>query len=343
MNPTNSMNSTNATNSRLPTILVTGAKGQLGSDIVNVLKSDCHTIPVDIDDFDITDLEATIGFIKKAKPNAIIHSAAFTDVDACGSQQDKAFAINGLGTRNVAIAAREVSAKLFYVSTDYVFDGTKPEPYREYDPPNPQTVYGQSKLMGEGFVREQLNKFFIIRIAWLYGQHGNNFLKTMLKLAQEKKEIAVVNDQNGSPTWTVDVARQIKKLLPTEAYGTYHCTSQGSCTWYEFALEIFKSANYSVERNSSGLVRLIPSIQDLRAKTQDLTPTTQSLTPIILRPVTSEEFPRPAKRPANSVLDNYTLRIQGLDLMPHWKESLHKFMKAINRQQSAVNSQQSKG
>ena len=150
----------------------------------------------------------------------------------------------------------------------------------------------------------------------------------MLKLAQEKKEIAVVNDQHGSPTWTVDVARQIKKLLPTEAYGTYHCTSQGSCTWYEFALEIFKSAGYSVEETSSGLVRLVPNpeprIPTLSSLT--LTPSTQPLTPITLRPVSSAEFRRPAERPANSVLDNYMLRIQGLDIMPHWKESFHKFM-----------------
>jgi len=313
-----------------------------------VLKSDCHTIPVDIDDFDITDLEATVGFIKKAKPNAIIHPAAFTDVDGCESQQDKAFAINGLGTRNLAIAARDVDAKLFYISTDYVFDGTKSEPYREYDPPNPQTVYGQSKLMGEEFTREQLSRFFIIRIAWLYGQHGNNFLKTMLKLAQEKQEIAVVNDQHGSPTWTVDIARQIKQLLPTEAYGTYHCTSQGSCTWYEFALEIFRSAGYEAESNQNGVVHLIPNpeslIPSLRTKNQELgtknqEPTPQSLTPIIVRPVTTEQFPRPAKRPQNSILENYMLKLQGLDVMPHWKESLYKFMKAMNRQQSAASSQ----
>jgi len=255
--------------------------------------------------------------------------------------------VNGLGTRNVAIAAREVDAKLFYISTDYVFDGTKSEPYREYDPPNPQTVYGQSKLIGEGFVREQLNKFFIIRIAWLYGQYGNNFLKTMLKLAQEKKEITVVNDQHGSPTWAMDVARQIEKLLPTEAYGTYHCTSQGSCTWYEFAQEIFTQAGYLMEEASDGSITLIPESiirnPKLIPNPEALIPRTQSLTPIILRPVASEEFSRPAKRPQNSVLENFMLKIQGLDIMPDWKDSLHKFMKAMNRQQSIVNSQQPRG
>lgn len=336
--------------SRLPTVLVSGFNGQLGSDLVEVLQDRCHVIPVDLGDFDITDLDATIGFVTDVRPNVIIHPAAFTDVDGCESQQHKAFAVNGLGPRNVAIAARSVDAKLFYISTDYVFDGTKTEPYREYDRPNPQTVYGQSKLMGEEFIREQLSKFFIIRIAWLYGQHGSNFLKTMLKLAQEKKDIVVVNDQHGSPTWTVDIARQIKKLLPTEAYGTYHCTSQGNCTWYEFALEIFKSVGYSVEENSSGLVRLIPNPESLIPRTQSLTPNTQDLIPnpqplipITLTPVSSKEFPRPAKRPVNSVLENYMLQLQHLDIMPHWKKSLHKFIKAMDHRQSTVYSQQPRG
>jgi dTDP-4-dehydrorhamnose reductase len=256
----------------------------------------------------------------------IIHPAAFTDVDACESQQDKAFLINGIGTRNIAIAAREVDAKLFYISTDYVFDGTKPEPYREYDNPNPQTIYGKSKLLGEEFVKGQLTEFFILRIAWLYGHNGQNFLKTMLRLVQEKREIRVVNDQCGTPTWTVDIAHQIEKLLATDAYGIYHCTSQGSCTWYEFALEIFKSAGYEVQPAPTGSVHLIPRNQQPRTNPQYLTPNNQDLKPITLTPVSSEQFPRPAKRPANSVLDNYMLKLQGLEIMPDWKEALKKFM-----------------
>jgi len=306
-------------------ILITGATGQLGSDLVKILGNSCQTIPASSADFDITNLKATINSIRNAKPDVIIHAAAFTDVDGCESQWDKAFMVNGLGTRNVAIAAREVNAKLFYISTDYVFDGVKEGVYLEFDQPNPINVYGKSKLWGEEFVKEQLHKFFIIRIAWLYGLNGKNFVKTMLKLAQEREELQVANDQRGTPTYTEDLARQIKELIPTELYGTYHCTSQGSCTWYEFALEIFNHVGYKTEIDPSGSVRLVPNTQDLR--------------PIIIRPVTSEEFPRPAKRPKNSVLENYMLKLQGLDIMPDWRDSLREFMKSMNGRRSVVGSQ----
>ena len=307
-------------------ILITGATGQLGSDLVKVLSDEYQITPAHRVDFDITNLEATLSFIRDTEPDAIIHPAAFTDVDGCESQQDKAFIVNGLGTRNIAIAAKKIDAKLFYISTDFVFGGKKTGPYREYDRPNPQTIYGKSKLLGEEFVKEQLNKFFIIRIAWLYGQNGNNFFKTMLNLAQEKKEIKVVDDQWGTPTWTMDIARQIKQLLSTEAYGIYHCTSQGSCTWYEFALEIFKCASYEAEIAPNGSAHLIPNPESRIPALFALTPNTQSLKPIIIRSVTSAGFPRPAKRPINSVLENYMLQLQHLDIMPHWKDSLHQFM-----------------
>ena len=279
-------------------VLVTGAKGQLGYDLVEVLGSAYRVVPASRVDFDITDVKATMEFIKEVEPDIVIHAAAFTDVDACESLPDKAFRVNALGARNVAIAAREVGAKLFYISTDYVFDGTKKGPYIEIDSPNPINVYGKSKLLGEQLVKEQLNRFFIIRIAWLYGPKGKNFVKTMLNLAQEKEELQVVNDQRGTPTYTKDLARQIMELIPTELYGTYHCTNQGSCTWYEFALEIFRQAGLGVK----------------------------------VKPVTSEEFPRPAKRPKNSVLENYMLKLEGLDIMPPWEESLEKFMKAIKKE-----------
>lgn len=325
--------------SRLSTVLITGAAGQLGSDLVKVVGEDYQTIPASSADFDVKKFEAAMEFIKNAKPDVIIHAAAFTDVDGCESQQDKAFTVNGLGTRNVALAAREVNAKLFYISTDYVFDGTKEGPYLEFDRPNPINVYGRSKLWGEEFVREQLHKFFIIRTAWLYGRNGKNFVKTMLKLAKEKEELQVVNDQRGTPTHTKDLARQIKELIPTELYGTYHCTSQGSCTWYEFALEIFKSASYATEVAPNGSTHLIPNpksllpaLSSLIPNPESLSPNTQDLTPITLRPVTSAEFLQPAKRPKNSVLDNYLLRLQGLDIMPPWEESLKKFMKEVKRE-----------
>ena len=188
----------------------------------------------------------------------------------------------------MAIAAREVGAKLVHISTDYVFDGSKDGPYVEYDPPHPLNVYGWSKLMGEQMVREQNPRSFILRVAWLYSSSRKNFVKTMLRLAKEREEIRVVSDQRGTPTFVGDVAQQIKLLIETDYYGLYHCTSQGSCTRYEFAKEIFRLAGV----------------------------------PVKVVPVTSAEFPTPARRPPHSVLENFLLKVQGLDIMPHWKESL---------------------
>lgn len=305
---------------RLPSVLVTGAAGQLGSELVKTLSNDYRIVPVDQIDFDIINLKKTIVFVDNVKPDIIIHTAAFTDVDGAELQQDKAFNVNAMGTKNVAIAAKKINATLFYISTDYIFDGAKEVPYLEDDKANPLNIYGKSKLLGENFVKESCNKFFIIRTAWLYGFGGKNFVKTMLNLAREKEELQVVNDQRSAPVYVVDLAQQIKKLLPTELYGTYHCASQGSCTWYEFALEIFKRAGYEAETAPGDSIRLTPKTQDLR--------------PIIIRPVTSEEFPRPAKRPKNSVLKNHMLKLHGLDIMPHWKKSLKKFM----REQSILDS-----
>ena len=314
-------------------ILITGAAGQLGVDLVNGLK-DYELIPSTRENLDITQLEATIDFVSNAKPDIIIHSAARTDVDRCESHPDEAFLVNVVGTRNVAIAARKIDARLFYISTDYVFDGQKDDPYREFDLPHPLTVYGESKLLGEKYVKEQLSKFFIVRVAWLYGIHGKNFVKTMIHLARTKERIEVVNDQHGTPTWTVDVVQQIERLVTTEAYGTYHCTSQGSCTWYEFALEIFKYAGYEAVADSSGSVRLMPNPPNLRSNTQDLGSKAQNPRPITMRPVTSEEFPHPAKRPKNSVLENYMLKLQGFDVMPGWESSLKRFMSELSEEGS---------
>jgi len=279
-------------------VLITGATGQLGSALVASLSKDYQIIPTSSVDFDVADFNKTKEYILKKQPDVIIHSAAYTDVDGCENNPDKAFRVNGLGTRNVAVAARQVKAKLFYISTDYVFDGSKIGPYYEYDQPHPLNIYGKSKLFGEESVKEQLNQFFIIRTAWLYGKKGKNFVKTMLELARKKEKLKVVNDQRGTPTYTADLAKQVKELIPTDLYGTYHCTSQGSCTWYEFALEIFRLSGLDVK----------------------------------IEPVTSEEFSRAVKRPKNSVLENYMLKLQGLYLMPHWKESLKRFMGELNLQ-----------
>jgi len=307
-------------------IVITGGAGQLGSDIARELANEFEVVPVDFPDFDITNLGVTIQYLRRLKPEVIVHCAALTDVDACETEADRAYLVNGIGARNVAIAAHKVGARLVHISTDYVFDGEKTGPYREHDRPNPKTTYGMSKLMGERFVAQQTHAHFILRIAWLYGRTGHNFVKTILRLAQTRDELRIVNDQYGTPTWTVDVAKQVERVLQTEAYGTYHATSQGSCTWYEFALEIFKNAGYEAEVDPSGSVRLIPNPKSQIPVLSSLTPNTQSLTPITLTPVTTAEFPRPAPRPRNSVLDNFLLRIQGIDIMPTWQESLEKFL-----------------
>jgi dTDP-4-dehydrorhamnose reductase len=268
-------------------VVVFGSAGQLGSELCRTL-ADYDLFPIMRDEIDITHLAQVVERVEHLSPEAIINAAAFTDVDSCETHQEKAFLVNAIGARNVAIAARKTGSRLVHISTDYVFDGSKGKPYIEYDSPQPINVYGWSKLMGEKMVITQNPSSFILRVAWLYGPAGRNFVKTMIALVQDKEEIRVVNDQRGTPTFAGDVARQIKLLIETESYGLYHCTSRGRCTWYELAREIFRLLGI----------------------------------PVRVVPVTSAEFPRPAKRPANSVLENFLLKIQGLDLMPPWEESL---------------------
>ena len=283
-------------------LLVTGGAGQLGADVVAGLSEKIDTVSAEISDFDIVDIEETVRCFRSVKPSTVIHCAANTDVDGCETNQNQAYLVNAIGARNVAIAARKIGARLVHISTDYVFGGTRPSPYVESDQPNPQTVYGKSKLMGEIYVREQLHEHFILRIAWLYGRVGRNFVKTILRLAQGGGPLRVVNDQYGSPTWTLDIVQQLEHLLGTEAYGTYHATSQGSCSWFEFAGAVLEEAGIDV--------------------------------PVV--PVTTAEFPRPAPRPRNSVLDNFLLRIQGMDHMPPWREALSCFMASRNLEEEGT-------
>lgn len=305
---------------RSPRILITGAEGQLGSELAEMLAGEYDVIAVDKNDFDISEYKAVNNFITNSRPNAVIHSAAFTDVDRCEKEKAEAFKVNALGTRNLSIAAKKIDAKFFYISTDYVFDGEKEGKYYEYESPNPRTIYGMSKLLGENFVKEQLNKFFIFRIGWLYGKNGKNFINKMVGLAKKKKEIQVVGDQFGSPTWTFNVIEQIKKLMPTDFYGTYHCTSQGSCSRFEFALEIFKEIGYEPEDDNKNSLTL-----DLRTKS--LMPGMRKT--FKLKKVTSSKFKTLARRPRSSILENYMLKIQSLDIMPHWKEALGSFMNSL--------------
>ena len=275
-------------------VLVLGSEGQLGSELRRVLVEHDMTTARH-DEVDIAQIARVIDFARHARPDVIVNAAGYTDVDGCEKNKETAFLVNAIGARNAAIAARKVEADLIHISTDYVFDGNKEEPYLESDSAQPLNIYGWSKLLGERMVMEQNLQTFILRVAWLYGSVGRNFVKTMLALAKDKEELNVVEDQMGTPTFAGDVARQIKLLMDTESYGLYHCTSQGCCTWYEFAREIFRLAGI----------------------------------PVRVIPVTSAEYPRPARRPAFSVLDNLMLRVQGLDIMPTWKDSLAAHIEEI--------------
>lgn len=296
-------------------ILITGADGQLGSELAEVLSDNYNIITVDKKDFDISEFKSVNNYFTSTKPDIIIHCAAFTDVDACEREKSKAFKVNGIGTRNLALTAKKIDAKFFYISTDYVFDGQKEGSYFEYDPTNPKTIYGLSKLLGENFVKEQLSRFFILRIGWLYGKNGKNFVKTMLDLAEKEREIKVVDDQTGSPTWTINIIRQIEKLMPTDFYGTYHCTSQGSCSWFDFSIEIFKQMGYK-EKNSDDCSSTFETKNGRIFK---------------LKKITTREFKTYARRPKNSVLENYMLKIQDMDIMPHWQESLATFLNELKK------------
>jgi len=282
-------------------ILVTGANGQLGQDLVKILEQASHTvIPYDRDTLDITDQAASLEEVQNSKPDAIIHCAAYTAVDQAESDIDSAYAVNTAGTRNMVVAAEHIGAKFCYISTDYVFDGTATAPYHEYDNTNPQSIYGKSKRAGEELVKSLSSKYFIVRTSWVYGLHGNNFVKTMLLLGSEKPEISVVHDQKGSPTYTVDLSRFLLELVSTEKYGIYHVSNSGECTWYEFAQAIFAEANsqggsYNVQVN----------------------------------PCTTEDFLRPAPRPRNSVMEHLSIRTNGFQDIRPWREGLHAFIKEL--------------
>jgi dTDP-4-dehydrorhamnose reductase len=282
-------------------ILITGSKGQLGLEISSRLfeRKDASVFLTDEAELDITDIESVIKTVKKIKPSIIINCAAYTAVDKCETDVDIAYKVNAIGPRNLAIASLETKARLVHISTDYVFDGEgikdaagNNRPYIEFDEPNPQTVYGKTKLEGEKFVRGITPYHFILRTAWLYGE-GNNFVRTMLKLAKENDVVNVVNDQYGSPTSTRELARTILAVMDTDNYGVFHATCEGQCTWYEFTQEIFR-------------------LKGIKTKIQ---------------PVTSEEFPRPAKRPKYSVLDNYMFRLTTKHWLNNWKDEIKTYLK----------------
>ena len=274
-------------------VLVTGAKGQLGSDLVQILTlSGYQVFGLGRTDLDITKEEEVNNVISQIQPDIIIHSAAYTHVDKAETESDFAFYINAIGTRNIAIAAEKIQSKLVYISTDYVFDGSSTIPYHEFSPVSPINIYGSSKLAGENMVRDFHSKYFIVRTSWVFGINGNNFVKTMLELSKEKEQLKVVNDQIGSPTYTIDLSKCILQLMESTKYGIYHVSNTGSCSWYEFAKEIFN----------------------------------QIKKPIKLEPCSTDEFPRKAKRPKYSVLDHLSLRINQFSPMPTWKDALTRFL-----------------
>ena len=275
-------------------IIITGAQGQLGQELVKQLdkKYEYDVIKTDRDTLDITNIENVNTFILERNPDVVINCAAHTAVDLCETDIENAYKINAIGPRNLAIVCDKIGAKLVQVSTDYVFDGNGTRPYREDDITCPNSVYGTSKLMGENLVREFCSKYFIVRTAWLYGE-GNNFVRTMLKLSETNSELNVVNDQIGSPTSTVDLAKAIIDLIHTEHYGIYHGTCEGQCSWYDFAKKIFEIKNIDIKVN----------------------------------PVTSDEFKRPAPRPKYSVLDNFMLKLVGLNSFREWEDSLEEYLK----------------
>ena len=274
-------------------VLVTGANGQLGYDVVKELqKQNIECYGATRQDFDIVDFKATEEFITNYMPDAVIHCAAYTAVDKAEDEKGLCYLVNASATENIAEICKKINAKMLYISTDYVFDGTKDGSYEVDDEPNPINVYGKTKLLGEQAVQRILDKYFIVRISWVFGEYGNNFVKTMLRLGKERKEIRVVADQYGSPTYTADLAPLLVEMIQTEKYGIYHATNEGVCTWAEFAEEIFKIADMDVKVNQ----------------------------------ITTAEYPTRAKRPMNSRLSKNSLKINSLKQLNNWQNVVKYFI-----------------
>lgn len=277
-------------------ILVTGYNGQLGFDVIKELRSrsiDCKG--VDRDDFDITDRDETVKFIENYAPDAVVHCAAYTAVDRAEEDEKNCRKVNVDGSENIAIACEKLGAKMLYVSTDYVYGGAGEKPFEPTDETDPKNVYGRTKLEGEKAVMKHCDRFFIVRTSWVFGINGNNFVKTMLKLGNEKDELNVVCDQIGSPTYTPDLARLICDLIVTDKYGIYHGTNENYCSWADFAAEIMRLGNRKAGVN----------------------------------PVSSDEYPVKAERPHNSRLSKKCLDDIGIDRLPTWQDALKRFLKEL--------------
>jgi dTDP-4-dehydrorhamnose reductase len=285
-------------------ILVTGVKGQLGYDCLRELKERGYKniLGIDREELDITDEKAVHKFINDFKPDVIMHNAAWTAVDKAEQMPEAVYAVNALGPKYIAEACKEVNAAMFYISTDYVFDGKGDEPFEVNDPKNGLSVYGKTKAQGEDFVTAALKKFFIIRISWVFGLNGHNFIKTMLKLAETHKDLNVVSDQIGSPTYTYDLSKLMCDMMVTDKYGIYQATNEGFCSWSDFAEEIFKDAG------------------------EDVT----------VHPVTTEEYrkmvPNQADRPLNSRMSKLSLDQAGFNRMPSWQDATRRYIGELKKE-----------
>lgn len=276
-------------------ILITGSNGMLGHDLIEALKDSHELILTTSRTLDITDEDEVMRVICNEKPDIVINSAAYTDVDGCEENQEMAFNVNGKGVKNLALACSKIDCAMLHISTDYVFDGTARQPIGEDGKIGPISVYGKSKLDGEMAIKEILDRYFIVRTAWLYGINGKNFPKTMLELSQNHKEITVVYDEVGTPTYTPDLAQAISMLIETDNYGIYHITNSGSCSWCEFARYIFEVAGKDVN----------------------------------VIPVTASEFARPAPRPSYSVLNNKHWKDIGFKPLRDYKQAIKEYIELI--------------
>lgn len=277
-------------------ILVTGASGQLGYDVERELeRRGIEHLGTSSRELDITDREAVERLMAAYRPDAAIHCAAYTKVDLAEDEPERCWAVNADGTRNMAAACRKTGAKLLYISTDYVFPGTGERSYETGDPTGPVNTYGRSKLAGELAVQSLLEKYFIVRISWVFGENGNNFVKTMLRLAETKAELSVVCDQIGSPTYTADLAPLLCDMVQTERYGVYHATNEGTCAWSEFAEAIFELAGRQV----------------------------------VVHPIPTSAYPTRAARPLNSRMSKECLHSNGFQELPEWKNALARYLKEI--------------
>lgn len=278
-------------------VLVTGVKGQLGHDVVKECeKRGIEAVGVDVEEMDITDAQAVDRVITDAKVDAVIHCAAYTAVDAAEDNVEICRRVNADGTEYIAKVCRKLDIKMVYISTDYVFDGEGERPWEPDDERHPLNIYGQTKYEGELAVEQNLEKYFIVRIAWVFGVNGKNFIKTMLRLGEERGAVSVVNDQIGSPTYTEDLAVLLVDMVQTEKYGRYHATNEGLCSWYEFACEIFRQAG---------------------------------MDQVKVTPVDSNAFPAKAKRPHNSRMSKDKLEANGFHRLPAWQDALGRYLKEI--------------